>query len=143
MGKKSKKNQVAKPKAGAPDVVVAAVAILFTFGIRTFAGPCVHDDGSASACTLAGNVLFGLGVIAIVLSVLRIQSVNYQTKRSFDLFLVIAGLVIASTPGTMLPLCMMETMRCQAVMLPFARIMGGLLAALALGCEFLFDREGR
>lgn len=145
MAKTSKKGkkQVARPTAGVPDALVAAIAILFTFGLRSFAGPCVHDDGSAAACTMTGHVLFGLGIASIALSVLRILSADYHTKRSFDLFLVIAGILIALSPGTVLPLCMMETMHCQAIMLPFARIMGGLMAVAALACEFLFDHQGR
>ena len=146
MGQKEKnrqkrREQEQRPKPGIMDVIVTLLPAVLVAGLRTFAAPCMHEDGSAAACTTAGTVLLVLGVVTLVLAVMRLLGVDRRTRRSLDLFLVIAGIALAVLPGTILPLCMMETMRCRAVMMPFARIIGAATAIVALACELTVDRE--
>jgi methionine aminopeptidase type I len=63
------------------------------------------------------------------------------TKRSFDLLLVIAGVVVAVLPGNVVALCADTTMRCNVIMLPFARIAGACMSVAALACELTVDHE--
>ena len=123
------------------DVVLTLLPAIFLFGIRTFAGPCVHEDGSEAACVMTSYVMTGLGVVALLLVFMRILGADLRTRRCFDLFLVVAGVLIAVLPSTALPLCAMDSMRCQAVMVPFARIMGLAIVVGALACEFTVDRD--
>jgi hypothetical protein len=138
----SKKNkQPERPAIGMSDAVMAVIPAVFVLGVRTVAGPCVHADGTAAACTMAGRVLLGLGAAATLLACMRLFSADLKTRRSFDLLLVVAGALIAVLPGTALSLCMMETMHCRAVMLPFARLLGAATIVCALVCEFTVDQE--
>ena len=47
-----------------------------------------------------------------------------------------AACIAALLPGTIMKMCMMDTMRCYAVMQPFARVMGVLLI-LVFGIDFI------
>ena len=143
MGKreKSKKKVPPRPKTGPLDVVLSVVAALVMVGLRTVAAPCVHADGSAADCATAGHVLLGLGFVALALAVLRLLSADLATKRSFDLLLLIVGVLVAVLPGNTLALCADAGMSCRTVMLPFARIVGVVLSVAAVACEATVDHE--
>jgi len=72
-----------------------------------------------AALFLAGVAIFGLfdvtPTVRIILGVLGLA----------------LGLFVAFAPGNLLPLCMMETMQCRAVMQPFALLLGIVLAVLS------------
>lgn len=140
---KNKKGQRApqRPATGVMDAVIAVVSAVLLVGLRTFAGPCVHEDGSAAGCTMTGHVLVGLAVLALVLCVMRLLAADLRTRRSFDLLVFVCGLLVALLPGNALSLCMMATMRCHTVMLPFARVMGVALMLISLACELTVDRD--
>ena len=60
-------------------------------------------------------------------------SAGRKEHRHYRRFAGIAAAVIAVLlPGTLMKMCMMDTMRCYAVMRPFAWIMGALIALLSL-----------
>ena len=143
MGKKNKRSdkRPPRPETTILTIVLTLLPAVFLLGIRTFAGPCVHEDGSASACTTTGHVLLGVGAVALILGMLRLFGADKRTRRCFDLLLVVAGLALAILPGTALPLCMMATMRCRSLMLPFARVMGAAVAIGAFACELTEDHE--
>lgn len=131
----------ARPKAGIPDAIIMGIAIIFVVGLKTFAGACVHDDGSAAACEIAAGTLFGLGLVAVVIAIMRIRANDYSSKRSYDIILIVLGLIFALAPGNLLDICTGEYMQCVNVMLPFARIMGCLLAGCSFAFELLFDLD--
>ena len=139
--KRKQQKQPPRPPVGVPDIVLSLIPALFLAGLRTIAGPCVHEDGTAAACTSTGTVLTALAVGSLVLVLMRLLAADLRTKRSFDLLLTIAGVAIAVLPGTVLTLCMMATMRCHTIMLPFARVVGVALVLCALACEFTVDHE--
>lgn len=142
MSKKSKAKKVQpRPQTSMLDLVVMVIPTLFVCGLRTFATPCVHDDGSVAVCGTTAFVLLGMGVTALVLSLLRMLGADKATKRSFDLLLVIAGLLIAFSPSFILELCADASMRCNTIMLPFARVFGAGLAVCAVLCEASVDHE--
>ncbi len=141
MGKKSKQKVQARPAATAYDVAVSVVPAAYLCGIRLFARPCVHADGSAAACAFTGRVLLGLGIAALLLAFMRLTGADKATKRSFDLFLVIVGVLMAALPGTALSLCDDPAMACRAIMLPFSRVMGVVLCLCAIACELVADHE--
>ena len=128
-----------RPQIQPIDVVASLVPAAFLAGIRTFAAPC----GGGHACTMAGHILFGMGVAAMALVLMRLFGADKATKRSFDLILVIVGLLLAFLPGGPLALCTEATMTCRAITLPFARVCGIALALGAFGCELTTDYEER
>ena len=112
--------------------IQVAIPILLIGGILNFAGPCVHDDGSVAACAQASWGIIGGGVflLGVALAALVVES---PVARVVCAVLCAAlGVFIILAPGTIMPLCMMETMHCQAVMKPFAQICGGAAILVAI-----------
>lgn len=139
--KKGKAAQPTRPATTVTDGIITALPAVLVLGLRTVAAPCVHTDGSAAACTTAGHVLFGLAIASLALALMRLLGADLRTRRSFDLLLVLVGIAIALVPGTTLSLCADATMPCQAIMRPFARVMGAALVIGAMACELTVDHE--
>ena len=112
-------------------IIVLILAVLLAVGAATFAGPCVHDDGTVAACHNAGMALIGLGIAAMVVSILRLFLPRNTANGILAGIAGVLGLLAAILPGTALPLCMMETMRCQSIMHPYALVLGILIFILA------------
>ena len=127
-----------------PFVVVSLIlALLLMVGALTFAGPCVHDDGSASACHAAARAIVGGGVVAIVAALVALLVRNAKLAGFVELVSACVGLFAAASPGTLFGLCMMQTMRCWTVMKPFALVCGGALFLCALVGAIVLFRKGK
>jgi hypothetical protein len=125
------KNNVAKPVVG---IVLSILCVLLLIGIATFAGPCgVHDDGSVSSCHWAARAVLGVGVVALVLSAVRIFERDEGERRGLDLGVAATGALVAFLPGGLIDLCMMQTMRCHTIMRPFCMGVGVVIALVAAG----------
>lgn len=118
----------AKPVVG---IVCTVLSALVLYGLVTFAHPCVHDDGSVSVCVWAQRSMVAEAIVALVLSLVRIFERDEGERRGLDLGIALVAALIALSPGNIIELCMMETMRCHTLMAPFARILGVLVAVLA------------
>ena len=112
-----------------PSLVLLILAAVIAVGSLTFLAPCVHEDGSFGACHWAGQTLMGLGCVLGALAVL-----SFFAKARFGAFLSIlpVGVMGILTPGTLISLCRMSTMRCRMVMQPAMIILfsAALLCAL-------------
>lgn len=99
-----------------PGCVTLALSLAAAIGSFTFLAPCVHDDGTVGACWWAGRTLLGLGCLLGVFSVFTLLS----ARARFGTYL--AGIAVSVlgilTPGTLISLCRMDSMRCRAVMQP-------------------------
>ena len=113
-----------------------ALSLVVTIGSFTFLSPCVHDDGTVGACWWAGRALLGLGCLLAVLSVFTLLSARARFGTYLSAIAVCAAGIL--TPGTLISLCRMDSMRCRAVMQPAMVILfaaAGLAALLgALFC---------
>lgn len=114
-----------------PLAIGALLCAFLAIGVLTFAGPCVHADGSQAACAQAGHAVLAASVVSFVLALAALMLRN-RTITSVLALLGAAGAVFAAmAPANVFPLCMMQTMHCWAVMRPFALVVG-LLAAVLL-----------
>ena len=126
-------------------VAALVAAVLLVIGTLTFAGPCIHEDGSAAACHPASHAIVAAGVAGIIASLAALLVRSPKPAGCIALVAAVAGLFAAASPGTLFGLCMMQTMRCWVAMRPFALVCGGalflcgLIAAIAL----FRAREGR
>lgn len=112
-------------------IIATALSVLLVVGILTFAGPCgVHDDGSVSSCFWAARAILGAGVVLVALSVARLLSRDEGERRGLSFGIALAGGLVAVLPGTLINLCMMQTMRCHTIMRPFALGVGAALAVV-------------
>ncbi len=98
--------------------ILLILAAVIAIGSATVLGPCIHEDGSEAPCAGAGRaVLFGgcaLAILATLILFIRKPSVRIVL---FFISLCVAAVGIA-LPGTIFPICRMDTMHCRAVMQP-------------------------
>ena len=99
-----------------PAMILLILSLVIVIGSQTFLSPCVHEDGSFGPCHWAGQALLGLGCVVGILAILSlcVQKARLGTYMSA---LPVCGLGIL-TPGTLIDLCHMSTMRCRMVMQP-------------------------
>ena len=99
-----------------PAVIMLALALVIALGSQTFLSPCAHEDGSLGACHWAGRVALGLGC---VLGVLAVFALGIKGAR-FGVWLGALPVCVLGilTPGMLVGLCHMSTMRCRMVMQP-------------------------
>ena len=127
----------ARPEAPAPrpvlGIVLLAAAALLAIGAATFAGPCpTHDDGSLPGCAQAGQYVLYLGIVGAIAALARVLVNRAPVRAIGSLAAAACGAAAALLPGTVLPLCMMATMRCHTIMRPFALIVGIAIAVLGV-----------
>lgn len=119
----------AQPLVG---IVLSVASALLVVGVLTFAGPCAaHGDGSAVVCGGAARAVLGAGVVALVLSLVRIFERDEGERRGLCLGIALVGVLIACMPGFLVELCGDQAMRCNAIMLPFCRSVGVVVAIVA------------
>jgi hypothetical protein len=113
-----------------PAIVVLILSIVIILGSQTFLSPCVHEDGSSGPCHGAGQMFLGLGCALGVLAALSL----WVERARFGVYLSSLPVCVLGilTPGTLLDLCRMSTMRCRMVMQPAMIILfsAALLCAL-------------
>ncbi len=103
-------------KQTVPAILILILSLVIVIGSRTFLSPCVHEDGSFGACHWAGQTLLGLGAVLGILALLCLL-VKPSRAGIYLSALPVCALGIL-TPGTLISLCHMSTMRCRMVMQP-------------------------
>ena len=122
-----------------PALILLALSLAIAAGSQTFFSPCVHEDGSFGPCHWAGQTLLGLGCVLGALAVLAllIRGARFGVYIS-ALPLCVLGIL---TPGNLIDLCHMSTMRCRMVMQPAMIILFCAALAAALTGVILNGRK--
>lgn len=111
----------------------ALLSLLLGLGTATVFDACeIREDGTWMHCHEAQTTVV---ICALILTALLSAAALLQKKTIKIVFYgaaVIAAAVIFLIPGTLIPMCMMQTMRCYTVMQPFVRILSTLIALLSL-----------
>ena len=102
-------------------MVILILAVAAVIGSRSFLSPCIHEDGSFGTCHWAGESLMGLGCVTGVLAALCL-AVSRARFGAYLSILPVCALGIL-TPGTLVGLCGMSTMRCRMIMQPAMMIL--------------------
>ncbi|MDO4890973.1 MAG: DUF4418 family protein [Coriobacteriaceae bacterium] len=113
------------------NVALLAGSALLIVGLFSFAGPCSHDDGSLSTCFNSATGIGGAALFLAGVAIFGLFDVTPTVRIILGVLGLALGLFVAFAPGNLLPLCMMETMQCRAVMQPFALLLGIVLAVLS------------
>ena len=113
-----------------PASIILALSLVVAIGSQTFMGACVHDDGSFGACHWAARALSGVGGLLAGMAVLAL--LLKKERAGLYLAMLPTALLGIITPGTLISLCGMATMRCRAVMKPASTILLALALAAAL-----------
>ena len=114
-------------------IVALELALVIAVGSQTFLGACVHDDGGFGPCHWASRAVLGLGAAQAVMAVMALL----WPERRQGIFLAMLPVSVLGffTPGGLIDICRMNTMRCRMVMRPAMLVLFALTLALALaGC---------
>ena len=114
-------------------VILLVLAVIIAVGSVTVLGPCVHEDGSEAPCTGTGRAILADGILLAVLSVLLLFIKAPKMRLILFMITAVAALAGILMPGTLLPVCKMDTMHCRMVMQP-AIIILFALALLTSAC---------
>lgn len=116
-----------------PALIVLILSILIAVGSQTFLGACVHGDGSFGACHWAARAMLALGGTQAVMAM---QALVFP-KQKQGLYLGMLPVSVAGllTPGTLIDICKVNTMRCRMVMRPAMLVLFALTLVIAMvGC---------
>ncbi len=120
--------------------ILLALAAVIAIGFVTVLGPCVHEDGSEAPCVRAGRAVFCAGCVLAVLAALILLIRNSFVRIVlFSISLCVAAVGIA-LPGTIFPICRMDTMHCRTVMQP-AMIILFACELIASACGLIVERN--
>lgn len=119
-------------RMGVWDVVLLALALILFVGLLTFLHPCgAKEDGSWMTCHWAGQALIGVSGAMLALAVVRLF-VRGGVKIGLDIGMMVLSVLAICVPGHLIGLCMMDTMRCRAVMTPGVTVIAILTIAAAV-----------
>ena len=113
---------------------ILILSLVIAVGSQSFLSPCVHEDGSFGACHWAGQAMLGIGILLAVLALLS------WVKKDVYLAILPTAILGCLTPGTLISLCKMSTMRCRAVMQPAMILLCAVIAVLSLA-GYLVNRK--
>jgi len=120
--------------------ILLALAAVIAIGSVTVLGPCVHEDGSEAPCTRAGRAVLCDGCVLALLAAL----ILFIRKPSVRIVLFFISLCAAAVgialPGTILPICRMDTMHCRTVMQPSMIILFAF-EAIASVCGMIIEKN--
>lgn len=122
-----------KPTGAALAVDIAtllAAAILFA-GIRTLFAACgPKEDGSWMTCHHAQSAVWAVACAILVQALVKVFYRGrgmHGVKAGLSFAIAVQGAVCALLPGTFIPLCMMQSMRCHTLMRPAVTVLCVLL----------------
>lgn len=114
-------------------IITLVLGALLAIGVSTVFAACgPKEDGTWMHCHDAQMAVMALGVAIAVVSLVAMLLKSNGAKIGLGVVNAVLGLVVCLVPGTIVSMCMMETMRCHAVMKPFAMIMGALVLVFAI-----------
>ncbi len=122
-----------------PALIVLSLSVVAAVGSQTFLGACVHDDGSFGACHWACRAMLGEGALLAVLSLMALTMA--RERAGLYLAMLPASLLGLLTPGALIALCKMPTMRCRMLTQPAMTILFGMALVASL-VGWLLSRKG-
>ena len=124
-----------------PALIVLILALVAAIGSQGFLGACVHEDESFGVCHWASRALLGEGLLLASLALLAMLLPG--ARAGLYLAMLPAASLAMLTPGTLIELCRMDTMRCRMVMRPAMLVLFALAMAAALVGWLMARREAR
>ena len=114
------------------DIVLFLLCLVFAVGMLTFLKTCgAKEDGSFMNCQWAWRAVTGISVLMAIQSLVMIVLRNNGIGEGISISLGLEAILALVLPGCVIPLCMMETMRCHAIMNPGVMVFGIIIAVLS------------
>ena len=126
-------------KSVIPAIAIFVLALIAAIGSQSFLDACVHEDGGFGPCHWASRAMLGQGALLALLAALTM--VMKRERAGLYLAMLPASLLGMLTPGTLIAICAMDTMRCRMLMRPAMLILFGLALVAAL-VGWLMARKG-
>lgn len=103
-----------KCKIAFTDIQFLVFSILYLIGIKLWFPVCEMSGDMVMSCHWAGEVLFALSVLLVVMSLIHILIPDERVKAGIDI--PCAGIAVLSTmiPGSIISLCKNSEMQCRA-----------------------------
>lgn len=124
--------------------VLFVICLIYTLGLFTFFHACgPKEDGTFMTCHWAEMALRGVALVMLIQSAfiflhegLSAAGHDALANRFPDLSasgptLVPLAVFSAVLPGHVIPICMMESMRCRSILSPYALLMNLLIVIIA------------
>ncbi len=121
-----------KKEIGVYPLLQIVLNAIFFVGIQTIFAPCEpHEDGTWMTCHWAGEALLGIAAVMLVMSLLHLLPLRTGMKEGLVFAMIPVSFLIIVLPGRLIPLCMMETMRCHVIMQPAVTVIAVLNIVLS------------
>ena len=119
-------------------IVLTVLCAALSAGVKLMFHACAKpESGMWMHCHDAENAVSGIAAGLAVLALLMLLIKNGKIAGAIGLLIAAGAVVSALIPGHIVKMCMMDTMRCHAVMKPAVMIFGAGIALLALCCAVL------
>ena len=129
---------MSKPKL--TDIVLLLLSLALCLGVKLVFHACgMKEDGSYMNCHWAEQAVFAVSAGLTITSVFRLF-LDRKAKAGAALAMSVTAAVTALIPGACIRLCMMDTMRCHAIMRPGVIILSGLLMLTGIA-DFVLGRK--
>ena len=129
---------MSKPKL--TDIVLLLLSLALCLGVKLVFHACgMKEDGSYMNCHWAEQAVFAVSAGLTITSVLRLF-LDRKAKAGAALAMSVTATFTALIPGVCIRLCMMDTMRCHAVMRPAVIILCGMLSLTGIA-DFVLGRK--
>ncbi len=111
----------------------AILSLLLAVGSTTLFSACgLKEDGTWMRCHQAQTTVTALSAVLTVLLLLQALLPQKALMILFSAASIIVCVVIFLVPCTLMPMCMMHTMRCYTLFQPFVRIMSVLICLICI-----------
>ena len=103
-----------KCKIGITDILLLISPVLFGIGIKNWFPVCGMKEDMVMSCHWAGEVLFALSVLLVIISLIHMVIPDERIKAGIDISG--AGIAVLSMmiPGNIIFLCKNSEMQCRA-----------------------------
>lgn len=128
-------------KKNYPAYIMSALSAFLTVGVMLLFHACgPKDDGTWMSCHYAQLTVAGLGIVMTILGVLSLVVSERKVVLALRILVLVCAVIAMVIPGNVIHLCMMNDMRCRAVMRPSVILVCVLIAAFSL-LSMLSDRK--
>ena len=119
------------------NILTCIAGVVLAIGVSTAFQACAQkEDGTWMQCHEAQLVICALAVGIEVQALVRLFISRRAIQAALGVLIIIAAVFALFVPGTIYGMCMMDTMRCHAVMAPFTLVMGVLIIVFAIAGFF-------
>ena len=119
-------------KINITDICLLILSAALCLGVKLLFHACgMKEDGSWMNCHWAEQAVFVVSIGLTVTACLRLL-LNRQAKAGAALAMSVIAVMTALLSGVFVRLCMMDTMRCHAVMRPAVIILCALIAVTGI-----------